>query len=125
MDYLALPLALREGYLGRSSLRESISYSIALILSTVPGHLDFDPEYGCIIWDKEFSDLHAANKADIRSSLRNAIDKYEKRIYNVYVSFTHSTSRTSARGLGMVGKVTGNYREGDEEKDFSESFKLG
>jgi len=124
MDYLALPLALRDGFLGRGSLHESISYSIALILSTNPGQLDFDPEFGCIIWDKEYSDLHAANKADIRSSLRNAIDNYEKRIYNVYVSFTHG-SGAAARGLGMVVKVTGNYREGDEEKDFSESFKLG
>ena len=124
MEYLALPLALRDGYLSRASLHDSISYSIALILSTHPGQLDFDPGFGCIIWDKEYSDLHASNKADIRSSLRNAIDMYEKRLYNVYVSFTHS-SGGGARGLGMVVKVTGNYREADEENDFSESFMLG
>lgn len=124
MEYLALPFALKKGYLDKASLYESISYSIGLLLSTRDRSIPFDPDFGCDIWDKEFSDLYTANKADLRASIRNAIDRYERRLYNASVSLVGvDTSPTHA--LGIAVKVTGNYRDNDEEKKFEEIFKLG
>jgi phage baseplate assembly protein W len=124
MDYLALPFVLREGYLDRANLLDSITYSIGLILCTRPGTMPFESEYGCGIWEREFSDLYSVNKADVRSSLRNAIDKFEKRLYDVSVSFSSADDKSS-HSLGMVVKVTGNYRDGSEEKKFTASYHLG
>ncbi len=124
MDYLALPYILREGYLDRANLLESLTYSIGLILSTRKGDMPFEPEFGCDIWDREYGDLYTANKGDIRAGLRMAIDKYEKRLHNVSVSFTRTEDR-SAKVLGMVVKVSGNYRDdNDEEQKFQASYHL-
>jgi phage baseplate assembly protein W len=107
MEYLSLPFVLREGYLDRANLLDSITVSVGLLLSTRRGSMPFNPEYGCDIWEKEFSDLYAANKADIRASLRNAIDKFEKRLYNVSVSFV-AASDDRPLSLGLVVRVKGN-----------------
>lgn len=124
MEYLALPFVLRDGYLDRSNLRESITYSVGLLLSTRRGAMRFDPEYGCDIWEKEYSDLYATSKADIRASLRNAINKYEERLYNVSVSFV-SVEDNSPHSLGLAVKVSGNYKEDDQEKGFEANYVLG
>jgi phage baseplate assembly protein W len=125
MDYLALPFELREDYLNRAeSLHDSISYAIGLLLSTRQGMLEFMPEFGCDVWQMEYADLYTANKADVRASLRNAIDKFEKRLYDVSVSFAN-VSGTRHHVLGMTVKVTGNYREGGEEKKFEGNYLLG
>jgi len=124
MDYLALPFVLRDGYLEKATIHESITYSVGLLLSTRQGMMHFDPEYGCDIWNKEFSDLYAANKADIRASLRNAINKYEERLYNVSVSFV-SVDDSSPHSLGLAVKVSGNYKDNGEEKKFDASYVLG
>ncbi len=124
MDYLSLPFVLRDGYLDKASLLESITYSVGLLLSTRQGMMHFDLDYGCDIWTKEFSDLYAANKADIRASLRNALNKYETRLYNVSVSFV-SMDDNSPHTLGLAVKVSGNYKDGNEEKKFDASYVLG
>ena len=124
MEYLSLPYVLREGYLDRASLLESLTYSIGLILSTRKGDMPFEPDFGCDIWDREYADLYTANKGDIRASLRMAIDKYEKRLRNVSVSFTR-TEDQSSRVLVMVVKVSGNYRDdNNEEQKFQASYRL-
>jgi phage baseplate assembly protein W len=124
MEYLALPFVLREGYLDRANLHESLTFSVGLILCTRIGSMPFLPEYGCGIWEREFTDIQTANKGDIRSALRNAIDQFEKRLYNVSVSFT-SKDEPNGHGLGMVVKVTGNYKDRDEERKFETGYKLG
>jgi phage baseplate assembly protein W len=124
MEYLSIPFALREGYLSRATLEESITYSIGLLLSARAGSIPFLPEYGCDIWEKEFSDLYTANKADIRASLRNAIDKFERRLYNVSISFVNVSS-DSPHILGLAVKVVGYYKENNEEKKYEAAFNLG
>jgi phage baseplate assembly protein W len=124
MDYLALPFVLREGYLDRATLHESIAFSIGLILSTRVGTMPFAPDYGCEIWDREYSDLFTANKGDVRANLRNAIDHFDKRLYNVSVSFA-GAAETGPHSLGMTVKVSGNYLEDGEEKKFEASYRLG
>ncbi|MFQ6009404.1 MAG: GPW/gp25 family protein [Candidatus Zixiibacteriota bacterium] len=121
---MSLPLTLSEGYLPRADLKESITYSIGLLLSTRVGTMPFNPEFGCDIWDKEYSDLYTISKADIRASLRNAIDKFEKRLYNVSVSFANIDDN-APHSLGMIVKITGNYLDGNEEKKFEASYALG
>jgi phage baseplate assembly protein W len=124
MEYLALPFALREGYLDKADLYDSISYSIGLLLSSRRGSLPFDPQFGCDVWDKEFSDLYTANKADLRANIRNAIDRYEKRLYNVSVMLV-SIDTTPTHALGLAVKVNGNYRDDGEEKKYEQSFRIG
>jgi phage baseplate assembly protein W len=124
MDYLILPARLRNGFFQRADLRESITASVGLILSTRIGTIPFDPEFGCILWEREYSDLYTASKADMRASLRNAIDKFEKRLYNVSVSFAFGTADVR-HSLGMTVKVTGNFRDNDEEMTFEASYNLG
>ncbi|MEW6051221.1 MAG: GPW/gp25 family protein [Candidatus Zixiibacteriota bacterium] len=124
MDYLALPLILNEGYLSRADLHQSIRLSIGLILSTRPGTIPFQPDFGCVIWDKEYSDLYTSNKADIRSGIRNAIDRFEKRLYNVSVTFA-TEAVDATHPLGMKIKVSGTYRDNGDEKPFDETFNVG
>ena len=114
---------MRSGFLEKADVRESLIYSIGLILSSRAGTMPFDPNYGCSIWDREFSDMLTTNKADIRSALRNAIDKYEKRLFNVSVSFLNLDSR-GPRTLGIAVKVSGNYKDGGEERKFEATYNL-
>ena len=124
MDYLALPFVFRDGYLDKASIAESITYSVGLLLSTRPGMMKFLPDFGCDIWDMEYSDLYAANKADIQASLRNAITGYEKRLYNVSISFI-TVEDASPHSLGLAVTVTGSYKDGNEEKEFQANYVLG
>lgn len=123
MEYLILPFALRNGYLNRGDLQESIVHSVGLILSTRAGQMPFAPEFGSEVWEREYSDIFSASKADIRAALRNAIDTLEKRLYNVSISFTPSNPYAAHR-LGMVVKVTANYRDNGEEKKFEAAYQL-
>jgi phage baseplate assembly protein W len=125
MEYLSIPLQLNEDYLARAeSLEESISYSVGLLLSTPPGSMSFLPDFGCNVWDMEFSDIEAANKSDVRASLRNAINAFEKRLYSVSVTFQKASGQ-KIHQLGMKVRVTGNYREDGEEKKFEAGYNLG
>ena len=122
MEYLTLPFRLDHAFLKRGDLHESITDSVGMILSTRIGRIPFYPEYGCGIWEREYSDMFSANKSEVRAGLRNAIDGLEKRLYNVSVSFTPGRHGTEA--LGMVVRVTGNYRDDSEEKKFEASYDL-
>ncbi|MFH1686356.1 MAG: GPW/gp25 family protein [bacterium] len=124
MEYLGLPLKLRDGYLTSVDLQESITHSIGLIISARLGLMPWYPEFGCAIWDREYADLLTTNRAEMRSSLRNAIAKFERRIYNLSVSVSPEESRL-AQVLGMKVRVTGNYKDGKEEKKFEFSYDLG
>ena len=124
MEYLSLPLVLSRGYLSRCTLEESIIYSIGLILSTRVGQLPFAPKYGSEIWEREFSDMVTSNKADMRGNFRNAIDKYEKRLYNVSVSILQA-HESRAAAIGLMAEVTGNYMDGNKENTLRYSFLIG
>ena len=124
MEYLSLPLVLREGYLSRCSLEESIIYSVGLILSTRLGQLPFSPEFGCKIWEREYSDIVRLNKADLRGNLRNSIDKHEKRLQNVAVSVSGFNEKTFG-SLGVVVTVSGRYMDGNKEMTLKHGFRIG
>ena len=127
MDFLALPLTLRKGYFSKVDLAESIRYSIGILISTRKGMLPFDTEFGSDLWEKEFSDLYIAKKSDIRASLRNAIGLFEKRLYSVTVSVVNVTRDQggSEQAVSVVVKVSGNYRDDNEEKRFESTYAIG
>ena len=124
MEYLTIPFILKDGYLKKVDIHDSIVASVGMLLSTRPGTMPFDPDYGCNIWEREFTDMLTANKSDVRSNFRNAIDKYEKRLYNVSVSFLNLDGKSVGQGLGVAVRVEGNYKEDGQEKDFTASFQL-
>lgn len=124
MDYLALPLALKKGYLNKTDMRQSLADSIGLILSTRKGAMPFDPEFGCDLWEKEFSDLYTANRSEVQGDIRNALDRYEKRLFNVSVSLI-GVETSPVHPLGVAAKVIGNYKDEGEEKRFEEVFRIG
>ncbi|MFQ5499197.1 MAG: GPW/gp25 family protein [Candidatus Zixiibacteriota bacterium] len=127
MEYLALPLVLYDGFLGRTDLRESITHSVGLLISTRIGQMRFMPNYGCDLWEKEHSDLYTASRADIRASLRNAIGQFEKRLYNVSVSVLSEVKAAAGSGStrGVAVRVTGYFTEEDEEQKFEATFNIG
>lgn len=124
MEYLSLPLTLRKGRFKKTDLTNSISNSIGLILSTRQGSVPFDPEFGCELWNKEFSDFYTANRSDIQGSIRKAIGKYEKRLFNVSVTL-QNVETAPGHPLGIAVKVIGNYQDGDNRKRFEELFRVG
>ena len=123
MEYLTLPYRLRHDFLRRGDIEQSIKDSIGLILSTRTGTMPFMREFGCSIWEKEYSDLFSSNKSDIRASLRNAIDQLERRLYNLSVSFSPD-KRAESHAMGMHVKVTGTFRDEGEEKKFEAVYRL-
>ncbi len=124
MEYLSLPFALRKGYLKKLGLQDSISASIGLILSTRRGALPFDPDYGCDLWEREYSDLYLVNKSDVQGAVRVAITKNEPRLYNVSVSLLNIAAGPN-HPLGIAIKVIGNFKDDREEKRFEEIFSIG
>ncbi|MBD3258807.1 hypothetical protein GF377_10265 [candidate division GN15 bacterium] len=123
MEFLTLPLRLTHGYFGRGDLHDSIRHSVGLILSTRLGQLQFLPEFGCAVWENEYADMLSANKSDVRAALRNSLDTYEKRLYNLSVSFSPEELR-SGDSLSMSIRISGNYKDGDEERKFEEMYRL-
>jgi predicted component of type VI protein secretion system len=123
MEYLSLPYQLKKGYLEKAELYDSISYTVGLILSTRSGSVPFIPDFGCDIWEREYSDFYSANKSDIRTGIRNAISKFEKRLHHVSVSMESAGSSRST--LGIKVKITGKYEDAGEEKKFEETYSIG
>ncbi len=117
-------MRLVQGHFERVSFSESLTQSIGLLLSTRLGGLLYRPDYGCAVWDKSFSDLHAANKAEIRAALRDAINQHEKRLYNVSVSFEPAPDG-GGRALGIEVTVRGDYKENGVEQQFDAVYRLG
>ena len=124
MDYLSLPLTLRKGFFRTTDLYESINHSIGLILSTRRGSLPFDAEFGCDLWEKEYSDLFMANRAEVQGSVRNAINRYEQRLFNVSVTLV-KVETSPDHPLGLAVKIVGNYKDDEGEKRFEETFNVG
>ena len=124
MDYLSLPFTLRKGFFRKTDLYESINFSIGLILSTRRGSLPFDSEFGCDLWDREYSDLFMVNRAEVQGSVRNAINRYEPRLFNVSVSLLNVQTNPD-HPLGVAVRVIGNYKDEEGEKRFEETFNVG
>lgn len=69
------------------SLAESIRQHIHLILRTHLREYRFDPEFGCIVWDKDFETIRSVSKwkGELVEAFSKAVKKYEKRLLQVQV----------------------------------------
>jgi phage baseplate assembly protein W len=123
-DYLQLPLSLSKGSLSKVSPRESIYQFIGLIIATRMGSFPYDLDFGCRIWDAEYTYLSAKSKGDIRSDIRQAIALYERRLTNVSVEVKKSVLDRKRNRVCLVVTVKGKLTEDREKKSFSEDYFL-
>ena len=62
-------------------LKDSIAQNLHLIISTYRGEAAFSDDFGCSLWDEEFNlQLDIQWKENLYESLREAIDKFERRL---------------------------------------------
>jgi phage baseplate assembly protein W len=91
LDYYSLPLALNQltgkHDLPKCSLKQSVNQHLYLILTTSFDEFKCDPSFGCAIWDNDFDNVTSGHKVkeNIRQSLLQSIQQYEKRISGVRV----------------------------------------
>ncbi len=71
--------------LKKLTLQESISQFISIIITTYFEEYTYDDEFGSEIWETDFDLLVNTNvlKEQIKRSLQNQINQYEKRLSNV------------------------------------------
>lgn len=78
----AMPVALdpRTGRIAQSAYEEDIRQSIRIILETAPGERVMRPDFGCGIHELVFTNLDSTTLQLIRSSVEEALRRYEARI---------------------------------------------
>lgn len=94
MQYYKLPLNIdalldEEGrQTATCSEPESIDRHIELILTTCPGEHKFNKSFGCRIWDMDFERVVSRKKweEDFSTYVKEAVERFEQRLYNVSVS---------------------------------------
>ena len=68
------------------TFKHSIAQNIYLILTTHFNESHFDSAYGCLVWEQDFEILvNVRWKDNIRLSLEEAVQVYEKRLSHVKV----------------------------------------
>ncbi|UFH52071.1 GPW/gp25 family protein [Spirosoma sp. KNUC1025] len=88
--YYALPLRFDEiiqhNQHPTCSLPQSIAQNLYLILTTHFNESRFDETFGCSLWDEDFTNQSNSRwKEDIRQSIEQTIQEYEKRLTQVRV----------------------------------------
>ena len=83
--------------LKKLSLRDSISQFISVIITTYFEEYSFDENFGCEIWESDFDLLVSPNvlKEQIKKSLNEQINTYEKRLSNIDVNIELMESLSS------------------------------
>ena len=73
---------LRKGRLPSTSLKDSIKEYIYLMLLTQHGEWRYDPEFQCILWEKDFEQTDNLNiwLDSVKDDIRHTIVKYETRL---------------------------------------------
>lgn len=124
LGYLKLPLSLVKGSLSKVSLRESIYQFVNLIIASRMGSFPFDPDFGCHIWEAEYTYLSAKSKGDIRSDIRQAISLYERRLSDVSVDVKRSIVDRKKNRVCLVATVKGKFIQEGRKQSFSEDYFL-
>jgi phage baseplate assembly protein W len=96
-DYYTLPLSLdklieqhddlHHPQHPRCSLEQSVWENLRLLVTTAFGEFPADAAYGCSIWDNDFDNITSAPKIkeNIRQSILQSVQEYEKRLGKVRV----------------------------------------
>ena len=69
------------------NMKQSIHNMIHLISTTSFGELKHDQDFGCEIWMHDFNNIYNTHsfKEDLRKSIKQSIEKNEKRIKNIKI----------------------------------------
>jgi phage baseplate assembly protein W len=78
-------------------LHQSIAQRIHLLLVTNLGEFRVDPNFGCIIWEHDFENVSNLNlwKDKMMRSVKDGLDKFEKRLFNCQVTIELSQQEFS------------------------------
>ena len=84
--YLRLPLHRERLRFETVGLEESIREFIGLIMTTRPGYYRFNPDFGCRIWELEYTYIKSARfKEDVHKTVQESVERYEPRLKSVRV----------------------------------------
>ena len=88
-------------------LRQSIQLNINLLIKTHFGDYRYDKEYGCYIWNKDYTTVTNVPKwkDELRELMQNSIEKYETRLKNIKVTLDMEEVILSERFKGQPLKL--------------------
>lgn len=122
--YLKVPLTLTHGSLEKVPLRESISQYVGIIIGSRFGAFPFNPEFGCKIWDSEFTYFSPQSLGEFNRYIRNAISEHEKRLEKeeLKVEIKQAFIEPYRNKASLIAKVEGTYKEDGKEQPFEEEY---
>lgn len=90
----------------RCSQEESIAWHIRLLITTSYGECEFDPEFGCEIWEHEFEHAQVSRIwiDKMAMQMQTVLEEYEKRLIKTSVKATvgEEEMRTEINGNDLV-----------------------
>ena len=90
-NFLNIPISFKEvkqkGALDKIDIKKSIHNMIHLVTTTEYDEVRYDPEFGCDIWQHDFENIYNphAFKEELTRSIKNSIEKNERRLKNLRV----------------------------------------
>jgi phage baseplate assembly protein W len=93
-------------------LKDSIRMNINLIIKTHYNENRFDQEYGCLIWNKDYSTItNIANwKDELKSHMTDSIEQNEPRLQNIKINLdmedTEISEKFRSQPLKLKKKIT-------------------
>ena len=117
--------------LKKLSVRDSISQFISIIITTYFEEYTYDEEFGSEIWETDFDLLVNANvlKEQIKYSLTDQIERYEKRLNNIDLNvelmerLSNKSNRVRLKKYLLI-TITGTIIKTDEPFRFTGDYYL-
>jgi hypothetical protein len=136
-NYLNIPISFKEikqhDTVDRIDLKRSIHNMIHLITTTEYDEVRYDPEFGCDIWQHDFENIYNPHsfREDLKRSIKNSIEKNEKRLTNVRVDLQIEQAEIATKVNNKRIKtrirliVKGIVDETNETFEHQETFFIG
>jgi len=117
------------------SIQESIASYIHLLVITCGEEFEFDPEFGCEVWEYEFEHQQSTRiwSEQLSRDIRETLEEYERRIKNVEVRTEVSQAEFEHKEEFKVSKrlkkklnirVTARMTSTDESFTFEDNILL-
>jgi phage baseplate assembly protein W len=135
-DFLKLPLKFEQFFekkkLDRCMLKDSIARNIHLLITTQLEENNQDYNYGSQFWDHDY-DIHMSNamrREMVMTSLKNQLQKYEKRLLKPVVEVNVIQKEYKLAGNLQLRRrieivVKGNLSRTNEPFRFQTGFFIG
>jgi phage baseplate assembly protein W len=132
--YLTVPLNCQDitakGRQPRCGLEDSIRQHIHLILSTHFKEHRFDPDFGNLVWEKDFETIQSVSrwKNELSEDISQALQHYEKRLWQIQVEtvldelriLDPQTQKVSELRKRVTIRIAGKVRQTDEHFQHTE-----